>query len=92
VLTFEAGTQNARSRTRIPRTASRSVPVPTTKPSSKFATSGPPAIALVATGAPILTAGIVMLAVDAHRQRRRRLAFAPHLGVGGCGLLVRGRF
>jgi hypothetical protein len=52
----------------------------------------PPGIALVATGAPIFAAGVVMLAVDAHRQRRRRFAVAPHVSVGGCGLVAWGRF
>ncbi len=52
----------------------------------------PTGIALVATGGSLLATGIVMLAVDAHRQRRRRLTAAAHVGANGCELAVRGRF
>ncbi len=52
----------------------------------------PTGIALVATGGSLLATGIVMLAVDAHRQRRRHFAIAAHPCPGSYGVVASGRF
>jgi len=55
-------------------------------------TTRPPGYALLGTGGAVLVTGIVLVALDRVRARRRAVALVPSVGAGGGLLVVTGRF